>query len=152
MSELLSEQEMAKWVAWKRATTAVMDAVVADITATTGLSSADFSVLTRVIEEGGGSIRQQRLSDDLGWERSRLSKQVVRMEQRGLVRREGTTAERRIVATDRGRAVGARARQVHAGAVRRHLIDALPAANAHPFWAALRTLGEHGRGAPGSDA
>lgn len=46
----LSEQEMGQWIAWKRATEAVMAAVVADITAQTGLSAADFSVLTRVVE------------------------------------------------------------------------------------------------------
>ncbi|MDR6139736.1 hypothetical protein [Pseudoxanthomonas sp. SORGH_AS_0997] len=46
----LSEQDMQRWIAWKRATEAVMAAVVAEITAHTGLSAADFSVLTRVVE------------------------------------------------------------------------------------------------------
>src|SRR5690242_6840410 len=111
---------MAGWVAWKHATEAVTRSLTARITEATGLSSADFSVLTRVVEEGGGSLRQQRLSDDLGWERSRLSRHLGRMQERGLVTRGGTVAERLVTATRRGRELTAGARAVHADGVRRH--------------------------------
>lgn len=139
MSPRLDEHEMQQWIAWKRASEAVMASVVSAITAQTGLSSADFSVLTRVVEEGYGSIRQQRLSDDLDWERSRLSRQVARMEDRGLVRREGDTAARRITATARGRELVAAAREAHAAAVRHALLD-VAAADA-PFWPTVDALG-----------
>lgn len=140
MEDLLHDDEMARWVAWKRASEAVMAAVAAEITAETGLSSADFSVLTRVVEEAGGTIRQQRLSDALGWERSRLSRQLVRMEGRDLVRREGSAVERRIAATKAGREVVAVARRVHAGAVRRALVERTPGVGS-PFWRTIEELG-----------
>ncbi|XHS32398.1 MarR family winged helix-turn-helix transcriptional regulator [Pseudoxanthomonas sp. UC29_72] len=137
----LSEQEMGQWIAWKRATEAVMAAVVADITAQTGLSAADFSVLTRVVETPQGRIRQQRLSDDLGWERSRLSRQLTRMEARGLLQREGSTANWQVVATADGRGAVRDARRVHAAAVRRSLINAVPSEDADAFWRVVARLG-----------
>ncbi len=137
----LSEQDMQRWSAWKRATEAVMAAVVAEITARTGLSAADFSVLTRVVETPAGQIRQQRLSDDLGWERSRLSRQLTRMETRGLLRREGSTANWQVVATTDGRDTVRAARRVHAAAVRRSLINAVPTEDANAFWRVVARLG-----------
>jgi DNA-binding MarR family transcriptional regulator len=137
----LSEQDMQRWIAWKRAAEAVMAAVVAEITAHTGLSASDFSVLTRVVETPAGQIRQQRLSDDLGWERSRLSRQLSRMETRGLLRREGSTANWQIVATADGRDAARAARRVHADAVRRALIDAVPPDDADAFWRVVARLG-----------
>jgi len=143
MSARLDADEMSRWIAWKRATEHVMASVVSAITEATGLSSADFSVLTRVVEEGRGSIRQQRLSDDLDWERSRLSRQLARMHERGLIVREGDTNERRITATDRGRALTAAAREAHASAVRRALLDV--AGDSGPFWPTVDALGGTGR-------
>lgn len=140
MSEPLTENDMARWVAWKRATEAVMGNVASDIAVATGLSSADFSVLTRVVEEGGGSLRQQRLSDELGWERSRLSRQLVRMEQRNLVRRDGSAVERRVTATPQGHKLASQARLIHAESVRQHLIEAIPGDLADEFWAAVSYL------------
>ncbi|MFJ6651885.1 MarR family winged helix-turn-helix transcriptional regulator [Microbacterium sp. NPDC091313] len=139
MDERLNDIEMQRWVAWKRASEAVSAAVVAAITAATGLSSADFSVLTRVVELGRGSIRQQALSDDLGWERSRLSRQLTRMQERGLVRRDGDSTVRRITATTRGRQLTAVARDAHAHAVRRALLDV--AGSDAAFWRGIDGLG-----------
>lgn len=140
MGETLSAEEMARWVAFKRATDAVLGGVVADITAATGLSSADFSVLTRVVEEPGDGIRQQRLSDSLGWERSRLSRQLARMERRGLLRRGGTSGVRTIVATGPGREVALAARVAHADAVRRRLTAALDPEDAEALGRGLAAL------------
>ena len=141
VDERLSAAELARWTAWKRATDAVMRAVAADVDAATGLSSADFSVLTRLVEEGGGTLRQQELSDELGWERSRLSRQLGRMATRGLVVRGGDTTERRITATEAGRRLADRARTVHAAAVRRALLDRVPPQHATAFWEGVDALG-----------
>lgn len=142
MDHLLDDVEMARWVAWKRAADTVMRNVVDEISTATGLSGAGFAVLTRVVEEGGGRLRQQRLSDDLGWERSRLSRQVGRMADRGLVVREGSSAERLVAATPKGRRVAAQARVAHAAAVRRHLLEPVAPRGAAAFWRAVEALGE----------
>ena len=140
MTELLSDDEMASWVTWKRATDSVMRGVAADILDATGLSSADFSVLTRLVEDGAGSLRQQRLADDLQWERSRLSRQLTRMETRGLLIRDATGLERWITVTADGRRIVKKARIVHAASVRRHLLDLVGADEAPGFWLAARRL------------
>jgi DNA-binding MarR family transcriptional regulator len=141
VADLLTEDEMERWTAWKRASDAVWQQVLTDITRATGLSSADFSVLTRVDEADGGHLRQQRLADDLGWERSRLSRHLDRMEGRGLVRRQGTHAERLIDATPEGHRLARLARLAHAAAVRTHLLRAVPTVAGDTFWSAVHELG-----------
>lgn len=127
-------------MAWKRATEAVWNQVAAAIAAASGLSTADFSVLTRAIEDKCPP-RQQDLADALGWSRSRLSRQVARMEDRGLVRRSASSSSTIIEATAEGRRLLASARAAHAEAVRAALLDRVPARDRKAFWRAVATLG-----------
>jgi DNA-binding MarR family transcriptional regulator len=138
MSTRLKPSELALWHAWKRASETVRTRIAADIAAETGLSDPDFGVLTRVVELGGGRLRQSALAESMGFERSRLSHHLDRMVERGLITRErGTGVE--VVATPGGRAAIRRARPVHAAAVRRHLIGRL-GRDAAAFAAALERL------------
>lgn len=122
----LTDEEMALWIEWKRASENVRAAVAADIQEATGLSDPDFGVLTRVVELGGGQLRQNQLADSMGWHRSRLSHHLSRMEQRGLVQRQDATGGGvDVLVTDAGRAAVIGARPVHAEAVRRHLLEPL---------------------------
>jgi DNA-binding MarR family transcriptional regulator len=82
-------------------------------------------VLTRVVELGGGRLRQNRLAELMGYHRSRLSHHLTRMEERGLVVRESVPGGVEVSATQAGRAAIAEARPVHARAVRRHLVEPL---------------------------
>jgi DNA-binding MarR family transcriptional regulator len=138
--ELLDDTEMARWTLWKRATDAVWDAIVHDVGAATGLSGADFAVLTRLVELGDGSLRQQELATSLGWQRSRLSRQISRMATRGLLIREADGAARVIAITKAGRDAVAEARPVHAAAIHRALFDSVPAAAAEQFWSTIATI------------
>jgi DNA-binding MarR family transcriptional regulator len=140
MGRRLTEDELASWVAWKRATDAVWDQVAAAISAASGLSTADFSVLTRA-GEGRRPVRQQDLADDLGWSRSRLSRQVARMEDRGLIRRSATPSTTTVEATAEGRRLVAVARDAHAEAVRAALLERVPTGGAQTFWRAVEMLG-----------
>jgi DNA-binding MarR family transcriptional regulator len=125
VTELLSADEMSLWHAWKLAAETVRATIAADITAAVGLSDADFGVLTRVAELGGGRLRQNVLAESMGWHRSRLSHQLTRMEQRGLVTRHGADGGVEVQLTDTGRERAQAARPVHAAAVRRHLTGLL---------------------------
>ncbi len=80
-------------------------------------------VLARLVELGDGRLRQQELAQLLGWERSRLSRQISRMADRRLVIRERSGSARLISATEHGRAAVTAARPAHAVAVRRVLLD-----------------------------
>jgi DNA-binding MarR family transcriptional regulator len=117
----LSKDELALWSAWKHAAEAVRGRVADDIAAATGLSDPDFGVLTRVVEDGGGTMRQNALAESMGYHRSRLSHHLSRMEARGLITRRQSGDGVEVVVTDAGRAAVARARPVHAAAVRQHL-------------------------------
>ena len=95
-----------------------------------GLSSADFAVLVQLSEHPDGRQRVLELGRTLRWEKSRLSHQLSRMEQRGLVRRSNCAEDRRgavAVLTDAGREAVESAAPVHVAGVRRYLFDGLSA-------------------------
>jgi DNA-binding MarR family transcriptional regulator len=53
-----------------------------------GLSGADYQVLHPLSEAPGDLLRARELGVEIGWDRSRLSHHLTRMERRGLVARE----------------------------------------------------------------
>jgi DNA-binding MarR family transcriptional regulator len=84
-----------------------------------GLSLADYDVLVALGERC--PIRVRELGDLLGWEQSRLSHQLRRMRERGLLTREGRDDDRRganVDLTAGGRAALATAAPGHAELVR----------------------------------
>jgi DNA-binding MarR family transcriptional regulator len=73
-------------------------------------------------------LRAFELSRRLGWEKSRLSHHIARMEARGLVGREPCDTDHRgafVVLTPTGRAAIEVAAPGHVEGVRRHFIDLL---------------------------
>jgi DNA-binding MarR family transcriptional regulator len=138
----LTTAELELWHAWKRAAENVRALVAADITAATGLSDPDFGVLTRVVEIGGGRMRQAQLAESMGYHRSRLSHHLSRMEERGLVTREAASPGGGVdvVATASGTAAATAARPVHAAAVRQHLLAPLADCDREAVRSALERL------------
>ena len=125
-TQLLSDDETRLWHAWKRAGEAVMAGVERDIVATTGLSGADYGVLSRLVDLGLGKLRQQELANLMGWDKSRLSHQLTRMEARSLVTRQTAKADGvTVTLTTEGRKALALARPVHAESIRRRLLAKL---------------------------
>lgn len=122
----LTADEAELWHAWETAT-AALSQVSADVAAETGLSEPDLAVLTRLHDAEGGRLRQSELAAATDWHRSRLSHHLRRMVERGLVAREAVPGGVEVRLTTMGRAATVRARPVHADAVRRHLVRALPA-------------------------
>jgi DNA-binding MarR family transcriptional regulator len=106
----------------------VMERVGSDIAKATGLSGADFGVLSRLADLGNGEMRQQALAESLGWDKSRLSHHLTRMQAKQLIERRD--ADKRVVLvvlTKQGRAHLNGARLVHAESVRRNLLSRLNA-------------------------
>jgi DNA-binding MarR family transcriptional regulator len=149
VDEPLDAGELSLWHAWKLAADSVRARIAADITAAVGLSDADFGVLTRVAELGGGCMRQNALAESMGWHRSRLSHQLTRMEQRGLLTRHGVGGGVEVRLTDTGRDRAQAARPVHAEAVRRHLIDRLDPSQRRELLLALDALTAQGSASAG---
>lgn len=110
-----------------------------------GLSLADFSVLVQLSEHLEARMRVLELARALRWEKSRLSHQLTRMQQRGLVERSNCSEDRRgafIVLTDAGRAAVEDAAPRHVESVRRYLFDNLTPDQVDALGAIARTVVE----------
>jgi DNA-binding MarR family transcriptional regulator len=91
-----------------------------------GLSGADYKVLVPLSETPGGVLRARELCTEIGWDRSRLSHHVTRMEKRGLVVREECLEDGRglmLRLTKAGRRAIESAAPGHAEATHRHFFD-----------------------------
>ena len=93
-----------------------------------GVSAADYAVLVPLSEEITGVLRSRDLGAEIGWDRSRLSHHLARMEKRGMVVREECDEDARglmVRLTPSGRQAIEDAAPAHAEAVQRHFFDLL---------------------------
>jgi DNA-binding MarR family transcriptional regulator len=124
----LSAREAHAWRGYRRMR-ALLDLQLArDLARDSGLSEADYDVLSTLSETEGHRMRLSELAAHMLWSKSRLSHHTARMQQRGLVVREDAIDDGRgsvVVLAPAGlRAVEAAA-PGHVASVRRHLIDLL---------------------------
>jgi len=127
-TKALSSQELRVWHAFKLMGEDVMERVGRDIAEATGLSGPDFGVLSRLAGHGNGEMRQQTLAESMGWDKSRLSHHLTRMQAKQLiVRREAEKRVVLVVITKQGRSKLDAARPAHAESVRRNLLSRLNA-------------------------
>ena len=84
----LDEREARLWRAYRDLTRDLQRAFDRQLERDAGLSGADYALLVPLSEAPDGVVRMRDLGRAVGWDRSRLSHQVRRMEQRGLVSRE----------------------------------------------------------------
>ena len=119
----------------------------------TGLSGADYDVLVILSEAPNGRLRAFEIGAVIGWEKSRLSHQLTRMQQRGLIERSNCSEDRRgafVVLTPTGRATVEEAAPRHVESVRRYLFDELSAAEVDALGTIGRTVVERLRASCGS--
>lgn len=126
-----ADQERA-WRRYRRMRTLLDLQIARDLKHDSGLSEADYDVLSTLSGSPDGSWRASDFASRLMWSTSRLAHQVGRMEQRGLVQRRGTTDDARgaiVALTPHGRATLEAAARLHVESVRRHFIDLLTASD-----------------------
>jgi len=125
----LAEQQ----VAWKNFTLmrqSLASALEARLQATSGVSSADFQILLALGECPTGKLRGKDMVAVIGWEKSRISHQVSRMESRGLVEKCDCDDDARaawITLTEKGRELREQAIEAHQKALNELFFDALDA-------------------------
>ena len=122
----LTPREQRAWRAYLDMNARLSAQLNREMQEASGLSIADFSVLVQLSEHLDGRMRVLELAKALGWEKSRLSHQLTRMQHRGLVERSNCSEDRRgafIVLTDAGRTAVESAAPRHVEAVRRYLFD-----------------------------
>jgi DNA-binding MarR family transcriptional regulator len=124
----LDEREARLWQAYRDFSRDLQRAFDRQLERDAGLSGADYALLVPLSEADDGVVRMRDLGQSVGWDRSRLSHQVRRMEQRGLVVREECADDARglmVRLTASGRAAIEAAAPEHVATVRRYFIDQL---------------------------
>jgi DNA-binding MarR family transcriptional regulator len=140
---LLSPHELRVWHAFVLMGEDVLSRVGRDIAQATGLSGPEFGVLSRLAAFGKGEMRQQVLASVMAWDKSRLSHQLTRMEERELVERRRTDGKTVLVTlTKRGRERLDAARPIHAASVRRNLLSRLDQEQINTIVRVSNILGE----------
>lgn len=124
----LTDDEMRAWLGYRRLRLLLDAQVARDLTADSGLSMPDYDVLSTLTAAADHRARLNALAARMLWSKSRLSRHISRMEQRGLVTREGVETDARgavIVLTPAGLRAIENAAPEHVESVRRHFIDLL---------------------------
>lgn len=142
-TQWLSKQEDYVWRAYLDLQRELLGAVAAQLFRDSGLSGADYEVLVSLSESDHGVLRARELGSLTGWDRSRLSHQVKRMEKRGLVAREECAEDARgsmVRLTDAGRSAIEAAAPQNVATVRRYFFDHLSKDEAETLGALLDKL------------
>lgn len=122
----LSPRELRAWHAFIAMGEDVLERVGRDLARSTGLSGSEFAVLSRLASYGKGEMQQQELATAMGWEKSRLSHQLSRMQKRKLIeRRAGDGRATLIALAPAGRVKLEIALPIRAESVRRNLLSRL---------------------------
>jgi DNA-binding MarR family transcriptional regulator len=124
----LDEREAHVWQAYLVLQRKLQEVLERRLARDAGLSGADYGLLVPLSEAPGGTLRARDLGLMVGWERSRISHQVRRMEKRGLLVREDCAEDARgsmVRLTEAGRAAIVAAAPKHVQAVRRYFFDVL---------------------------
>jgi DNA-binding MarR family transcriptional regulator len=124
----LDERQTHAWRGYRRMR-ALLDLQIARVLAAdSGLSEADYDVLSTLSETTGHRLRLSELAAHMLWSTSRLSHHTTRMQQRGLVVREDCAEDGRgsvVVLSPAGLKAVEAAAPAHVTSVRRNLIDLL---------------------------
>jgi DNA-binding MarR family transcriptional regulator len=120
----LTEREQAAWRSYLDMTAKLTARLNREMQQQSGISIADYSVLVQLSEHVDARMRVLELARALGWEKSRLSHQLTRMQQRGLIERSNCSEDRRgawIVLTEKGQDTIVAAAPRHVESVRRYV-------------------------------
>lgn len=128
VSRWLDSTEERAWRSYRRMFILLEARLADELAERTGLSMADYTVLSNLVEAEDRRWRITELARHMQWSQSRLSHQIRRMERRELVRREDVEEDARgaaVVLTRQGLKAIAEAAPVHFAGVREHMMDLL---------------------------
>ena len=150
-SNWLDETETRAWRGYLRMRTMLDAELARELNRDSGLSTADYEVLVHLSEIPDHRLRMNELGASMLWSKSRLSHQVSRMEQRGLVLRENCPSDARgsfVRLTEAGLEAIVAAAPAHVETVRRHLIDLLTAKQVQALADITEVVVDHLTGCP----
>ncbi|RKQ34871.1 MarR family winged helix-turn-helix transcriptional regulator [Kocuria tytonis] len=124
----LSAAEQEVWRNFLRLSRGMERAVDRQLQRDSELSGSEYDILVPLSEAASGELPSRELLRGLGWERSRLSHMLSRMERRDMLRRSPSPTDGRglvVAITDHGREAIGRAAPAHLAMVREALVDHL---------------------------
>src|SRR6476469_3059173 len=139
----LTADQQRTWLAYMRVQLRLTYEMNRQLQADSGLSLPDYDVLNALRYSPGGRMRITGLAARIGWERSRLSHHVRRLQNRGLVDCRPAPADRRateITLTDQGWDEITRASGGHIDLVRRLFFDGLTDELLEPLTIGLKSV------------
>lgn len=128
MTKWLNDEQQKHWRAWIAATTLLSDQLNRELQSSCGLTLADYEILVRLSDAPDRKIRMSDLASITLSSRSRLTHQINRMEEAGLVTREACPDDRRgqlCAMTNQGWKTLVAAAPSHVASVRAHFVDIL---------------------------
>ncbi|HYZ68449.1 MAG TPA: MarR family transcriptional regulator [Mycobacterium sp.] len=134
----LTEEQQRVWRGYLEMNSRLQTAMNRQLQRDCGLSLADYEVLVALSERGPQRINE--LGEVLTWEQSRLSHQLRRMRERGLVLRHGSDDDRRgatVELTSGGREALQTAAPGHVELVHSAVFDGMTTAQLRTFGALL---------------
>ncbi|MFF5209151.1 MarR family winged helix-turn-helix transcriptional regulator [Streptosporangium sp. NPDC000396] len=124
----LDDREFRAWLGYRRMRLLLDARISRDLHRDSGLSDADYDVLSALTSRADRRWRLQELADRMLWSKSRLSRHIGRMEERGLVTREECATDGRgavVVLSQGGLRAIEEAAPFHVESVRQNMIDLL---------------------------
>jgi len=129
-SPAVSSQEWETWRSFRMMRRQLDLALERQLQQGSGISEPDYSILIMLFESPDRQLRANELGAFLGWEKSRVSHQVSRMQKRGLVERRECDTDARgtwVSMTPAGTRAVLGAMRQHAASLRRYFFDAMSA-------------------------
>lgn len=120
----VNRADVALWMAWKRVGEVTRARVLADVTAHSSVSESELTVLVH-LDQADGSMRQNALASAAGWDRTRLSHLLSRMDERGYLTRQRLQNGVDLTLLDAGREALEATREPLGEAVQRHVMSRL---------------------------
>ncbi len=108
----MKELDSKAWRAFHKIGSRLLPHLGRQVTAHSGITGAEYVVLTALSELPADSVNLNRLALGLGWEISRMSHQITRMQEAGLVKKTQSDSDARcfdVSITSKGRKIAEKA-------------------------------------------
>ena len=142
----LDEREARAWRGFQAMREQLISHLARELNRDSGLTEADYACLVHLSEAPDHRIRARDLGRQLGWDRSRLSHQIARMEARGTIKRAPCQDDLRgydVVLTNKGLSAIESAAPGHLAAVRHCFADVLTKTQLDAFADAAEAVLRH---------
>lgn len=138
--------ELAIWREYVETSEQVRRTLSAAFQETSGISPGDYSVMLALSEADDRTLRSSDLATIVGWERSRLSHHLRRMEERGLISRAPVGGDARgaaVTLTETGSSTFRSSSAAHLRLVREVFVDAFTSDELQAMHSATTALRRH---------